>query len=97
MKHEMAIELESEGATATLCNWIHSLELSSIPSDVIERAKYLILDGLGCGLVGSHVPWSEKCAEAIDEYEPRGNCSVIGYEEVWETLFFLRSRISCSR
>lgn len=97
MKHELASESEGDGTTEVLCNWIHSLEPSSIPCDVIERAKYLILDGLGCGLVGSHVPWSEQCAEAIDEYEPRGYCSVIGYDKVWEALFFLRSRIPCSR
>lgn len=95
-KHRMASDLGGDGTTEILCNWIHSLESSNIPCDVIERAKYLILDGLGCGLVGSHVPWSERCAEAIDEFEPRGDCGVIGYDRVCAALSLLYLRIPCS-
>lgn len=95
-KLRMASDVVGDGTTEILCNWIHSLESSNIPCEVIERAKYLILDGLGCGLVGSHVPWSEKCAEAVDEFEPRGDCGVIGYDKVCAALSLLHLRIPCS-
>jgi aconitate decarboxylase len=53
------------GVTAELCQWIHSLKLEDIPKAVRTRAKYLILDGLACGLTGARVPWSEHAAKAI--------------------------------
>lgn len=73
---------ENSGVTATLCNWIVGLEKKDIPDDVLERGKHLILDGIACGLVGSHVPWSEQAVDAVLAYEPEGQCSLIGYEEV---------------
>jgi hypothetical protein len=82
MKHLNQEEIPGDGTTAKLCEWTSTLEAASIPPEILERAKYLILDGIGCGLVGAHVPWSEECASALDLYEPEGNCSVIGYDEV---------------
>ena len=82
MKHGLASEIEGDGSTAALCQWIHTLRPSDIPLEVQERAKHLILDGLGCALVGAHVPWSEQLAESTSIYEPPGTCSVIGYQEV---------------
>ncbi|KAI0151734.1 hypothetical protein GGR57DRAFT_470271 [Xylariaceae sp. FL1272] len=72
---------ENSGVTETLCKWIVGLEEKDIPASVLERAKHLILDGIACGLVGAHVPWSEQAVDAILSYEPEGNCSLIGYEE----------------
>ncbi|KAI0384974.1 hypothetical protein F5Y04DRAFT_202875 [Hypomontagnella monticulosa] len=72
---------ENSGVTAALCNWIAGLKKEDIPTPVLERAKHLILDGIACGLVGAHVRWSEKAADAVLDYEPEGQCSVIGYEE----------------
>ena len=91
MKHELAGEAEGDGITARLCEWIHDLKLQQIPSEVIERAKYLILDGVGCALVGAHVPWSEELAHSISQYEPQGVCGIIGYTKVsadFPPLFF---------
>ncbi|PYI16896.1 2-methylcitrate dehydratase PrpD [Aspergillus violaceofuscus CBS 115571] len=69
--------LEEQPVTADLCNWVTALQASDIPTGVLQRAKHLILDGIACGLVGAHVPWSEKCLDAIDDYEPAGYCSVL--------------------
>ncbi|KAK3332929.1 hypothetical protein B0T19DRAFT_473702 [Cercophora scortea] len=70
---------EKAGTTAALCEWAIGLKASDVPPAVLSRVKHLILDGLACGLVGGHVPWSEQAAEAIYGYEPPGYCSVIGY------------------
>ena len=82
VEHQHSSEVEGDGTTAQLCEWICSLDIDSVPPYILERAKYLILDGIGCGLVGAHVPWSEQCVESTKAYEPRGQCSTIGYNEV---------------
>ncbi|KAL7947514.1 2-methylcitrate dehydratase PrpD [Trichoderma barbatum] len=67
--------------TGQLCTWISSLTYNDIPEDLRIRAKYLILDGIACGLVGAHLPWSEKATQALLELElTEGSASVIGYE-----------------
>jgi aconitate decarboxylase len=71
--------MDLEGATGKLCNWAHSLTLSSIPTNVKTRAQYLLLDGIACALVGAHLPWSEKAANAIFEMEPAGDSEVVGW------------------
>lgn len=68
--------------TAELSKWIANLSMADIPPEVIERAKYQLLDGVACALVGAHVPWSERYVEATAEYEPVGDYSVIGWDKV---------------
>ena len=75
---------EPTGVTAQLSQWISNVQLSDIPPEVLERAKYQLLDGVACALVGAHVPWSEKYVEATAEYEPAGDYSVIGWDKVCE-------------
>jgi aconitate decarboxylase len=73
---------ENNGVTSQLSRWITDLQLKDIPTDVLERAKHLILDGIVCGLVGARVPWSEECVTSVLDFEPPGYCTVIGYEKV---------------
>lgn len=72
---------DPNGITGKLCKWVADIELSQIPEDIQLRAKLILLDGIGCGLVGAHLPWSEKAAEVIFDLEPPGRCSVIGWEK----------------
>ena len=76
---------ETAGATKQLCSWIHNLSLEDIPDEVKTRAKYLILDGICCALVGAHLPWTEKAANALFTIEPPGDCVVWGYNKVNNT------------
>lgn len=73
---------DPEGLTGKLCSWVHDVKLEDIPGDVQTRAKYLILDGVACALVGAHLPWSEKAANGIFEMEPPGDCVVFGWDRV---------------
>ena len=70
-----------DGVTGQLCNWIHNTTFTEIPPEVIERAKYLILDGIACAIVASHLPWSETAANGIFKMEPAGQCTVIGWKD----------------
>ena len=67
------------GVTGKLSKWIHSTNLSAVPPPVITRAKHLILDGVACAIVGSHLPWSTTASNAIFDMEPKGDCTVIGW------------------
>ena len=73
---------DPEGPTGKLCNWVDSISLDGVPEDIKVRSKYLILDGIACGLVGAHLPWSETAANAIFDMEPPGWSNVIGWDRV---------------
>jgi aconitate decarboxylase len=74
--------MDPKGPTGKLCSWVYDVKLSDIPPDVQTRAKYLLLDGVACLLVGAHLPWSEKAANVIFDMEPPGNSTVFGYDRV---------------
>lgn len=76
---------EPTGATKSLCSWIHNLTIDDIPAEVRTRAKYLILDGLCCALVGARLPWTEKAVNAVFAIEPPGDCVVWGYDKVYDS------------
>ncbi len=84
-------EAKAPGVTEQLCQWIHQITLEDVPDLVQERAKHLILDGIACGLVGAHVPWSEEAFSAINQFEARGEHAIIGYEEVRCTPFLFHT------
>ncbi|RBR03322.1 uncharacterized protein FIESC28_11775 [Fusarium coffeatum] len=66
--------------TVQLSQWVSDLRLEDVPEQVRIRAKYLILDGLACAFVGSHLPWSEKAAKALLNLEPtQGDTSLVGW------------------
>ncbi len=78
-EHDPTTVSNPSSITGKLSTWIHDTTISSIPPDVLTRAKYLILDGIACGLVAAHLPWSEIAARAIFKMEPEGQCTVIGW------------------
>ena len=70
----------ASGPTEQLSRWTSTLTLDDIPEYVRTRTKYLMLDGLACGLVGAHLPWSEKAANAILDIESAGgDATVFGW------------------
>ena len=72
---------DPKGLTGQLCHWAYDFNVSQAPEHIQLRAKLIILDGLGCGLIGAHLPWSERAAKAVLELEPPGNCSLLGWED----------------
>lgn len=70
---------DPDGATGRLCAWLAALTLDAVPTEVQARAKDLILDGLGCALVGAQLPWSRVAVEATARFEGRGDSALIGW------------------
>src|SRR5246127_1053177 len=72
---------DPDGPTGRLATWIADLTLDQVPQNVVERAKHLLLDGLGCALVGAQLPWSRIATDAVLDIEGRdgqGDTVVIG-------------------
>ena len=68
-----------DGPTGKLCTFLASTTLDQVPSATRERAKYLLLDGIACLLLGAHLPWSETAVHALCRTERDGECIVAGW------------------
>jgi 2-methylcitrate dehydratase PrpD len=66
------------GPTGRLVSWVAELRLDDVPPDVVDRAKHLLLDGIGCALVGAQLPWSRIATDAVLGLESPGDTVVIG-------------------
>jgi 2-methylcitrate dehydratase PrpD len=69
---------EPDGPTGKLATWVADLTLDDVPQNVVERAKHLLLDGIGCALIGSQLPWSRVATRAVLDLENKGDVVVIG-------------------
>ena len=63
--------------TRQLADFATNLKLSDVPPEVVARAKSIILDGLGCGLFGVHLKWTEILAGVVQRLEPQGGTASI--------------------
>lgn len=64
--------------TEQLSRWLADLRLEHIPARVRERAAHILLDGVGCAIVGARLPWSESATEALRALEGDGPAILIG-------------------
>ena len=67
------------GPTGRLAHWLQHLSLDDVPGEVRERAKYLLLDGVACALVGARLPWSRTAVETVLRFEGSGGRTIIGW------------------
>lgn len=67
------------GRTAHLSDWLSRLSMAAIPAATMENAKTLILDGLGCAIVGAQLPWSRTATEAVSAFDGQGDAMLIGH------------------
>src|ERR1700749_3331395 len=72
---------DPDGPTGRLATWVADVSLDDVPRDVVERAKHLLLDGIGCALIGSQLPWSQVATGAVLDLESKGDVVVIGTGE----------------
>ena len=71
-------EMANAPVTARLATWVADLTLDDVPAEVQARAKHLLLDGIGCGLVGAGLPWSRSATDALCAAEGDGPVALIG-------------------
>jgi len=64
-----------------LIEFIHGLKMETLPLDIVQRMKGVLLDSLGCTLFGSLQPWSRIMAEEILAESPRGRSTIVGQKQ----------------
>jgi 2-methylcitrate dehydratase PrpD len=69
---------QNTSVTSNLATWIAGIRLDAAPADVRERAKHLLLDAVGCALIGAGLPWSRSATDAVLALEGPGPAIVIG-------------------
>src|SRR5258708_29717156 len=74
----MTAASKPDGVTGQLVTWIHELAWDDVPDNARARAAHLLLDGLGCALVGAQLPWSRVATDAVLGLEGTGDTVVIG-------------------
>ena len=65
--------------TRAVAEFASGLEYAQIPTDVLERTRLLLLDGIGCGLVGAKLPWARKAVEALGIVESGTGATLWGW------------------
>ncbi|GAX58219.1 MmgE/PrpD family protein [Streptomyces olivochromogenes] len=68
-----------DGPTGTSATWVARMTLDDVPAPTRERARHLILDGIGCALVGAKLPDSRKGFEGITALDDSGSAEIIGW------------------
>ena len=66
--------------TGGLATWVAETALDGVPAAVRDRAKHLVLDGLGFALVGSQLPWSRIGVEGVTALDNAGDATLIGWD-----------------
>jgi 2-methylcitrate dehydratase PrpD len=64
--------------TRGLAEFVSGLKYEDIPQDVVDHAKLLVLDTMGCGLLGAGMPWSIRMRATAEEIEAPRDASVWG-------------------
>jgi 2-methylcitrate dehydratase PrpD len=70
---------DPDGPTGRLATWLATTRLSDVPASVREHAKHLMLDGVGCALVGAQLPVSRKGVEGVTALDDAGSAELIGW------------------
>jgi aconitate decarboxylase len=67
------------GPTGRLATWVAQTTLDDVPASVRDRAKHLVLDGIGCALVGAQLPWSRIGVEGVTALDSAGDSALVGW------------------
>ena len=67
------------GPTGRLAAWVGKTTLDDVPASVRDRAKHLILDGIGCALVGAQLPVSRSGVQGVTALDSAGDVALVGW------------------
>ena len=74
----MAHQQTDNKYTREIAAFVSALDYNTIPAEVSQRAKLLVLDALGCGLYGAKVEWSRMLKDSLLRSDRTGECVVWG-------------------
>jgi len=61
-----------------LIHFSHAFASAPLPPELLEQAKWCLLDALACGLFGSAQPWGRIMTEEVNADASQGPCTVLG-------------------
>ena len=64
--------------TVAIATFVAGLRYETIPGEVIERIKLLMLDSLGCAIFGTGLEWSRILMETLAAVDGTAGCRVWG-------------------
>src|ERR1700685_3616870 len=67
------------GPTGRLATWVARTTLDDVPASVRDRARHLVLDGIGCAIVGAQLPVSRIGVEGVTSLDDAGDAALIGW------------------
>lgn len=68
------------GITEELSQYLARAHFADLPDRVVTRVEHLVLDGIGCGLLAAHMPWSKLAVRTIADLEGEGSATVWGWD-----------------
>jgi aconitate decarboxylase len=70
---------DPSGPTGRLATWVADTTLDDVPAAVRDRAKHLVLDGIGCAIVGAQLPVSRIGVEGVTALDGTGDAALVGW------------------
>src|ERR1700684_1957557 len=70
---------DPDGPTGRLATWVARTTLDDVPASVRDRARHLLLDGIGCAIVGAQLPVSRIGVEGVTALDDAGDAALIGW------------------
>jgi len=67
--------------TSGIAQFVSTLRYDSIPPEVLQRIKLLILDAFGCALYGADLPWARILQKELRAIDDSRSCAVWGTQE----------------
>jgi 2-methylcitrate dehydratase PrpD len=75
---EVSADLRDSGLTARLADYSAATEFATLPPDIVDRAKRVILDELGCMILGSTMPAGERMRSFVLSQSAAGEATIAG-------------------
>jgi 2-methylcitrate dehydratase PrpD len=66
-------------AAQSLARFICELKYAQIPADAVSRCRELLLDQLGCQLIGASMPWNQPVYRFVKESKSGGPAQIVKY------------------
>lgn len=76
----------TEALTPQLCKFLADTSFDDLPDEIVERTRYLLLDGIACGLVAAKLPWSVKAVEGTLKVDGAGVATLWGWDRTMTPL-----------
>jgi 2-methylcitrate dehydratase PrpD len=72
-------DIQQHEITKRLAKFVYELTYGDLPGEVIEKAKYSILDQLGCQIAFAKLPWSTHIYRTIAALGGKEESTIVGY------------------